>query len=117
MNARTSFAPSFSVPWIQSWPSMSAQTTPNTLRHFRLRISAAAAEAVHVRGAVWMGWLRWWPLLSPAPWGMRSGSRAEGEIHRPCGADAEVDHQIRDLFPSPSQLVLGCLRWSCRRRS
>jgi hypothetical protein len=39
---------------IQSSPSMSAQTSPNTLRNFRPRINAAAGGAVHVRGAVWM---------------------------------------------------------------
>jgi hypothetical protein len=38
----------------QSSPSMSAETSPNTLRNFRLRINAAAGEVVHVRGAVWM---------------------------------------------------------------
>jgi hypothetical protein len=33
---------------------VSAQTSPNTLHNFRLRINAAAGEAVHGRGAVWM---------------------------------------------------------------
>jgi hypothetical protein len=40
---------------IQSSPSVSAQTSPNTVRNFRLRINAAAGDAVHVCGAVWMG--------------------------------------------------------------